>query len=81
MSNSTPTANTAPPAKKKKNLAIHLFSGGFAGFCEAVVCHPLDTIKVRLQLRGELTRKASATITQQAAQQVKVYTFIKIGLL
>jgi solute carrier family 25 citrate transporter 1 len=39
--------------KKKKNLAIHLMAGGVAGCCEALACHPLDTIKVRLQLRGE----------------------------
>ena len=39
--------------KGKKNLALHLISGGVAGCCEAIVCHPLDTIKVRLQLRGQ----------------------------
>lgn len=25
-------------------------AGGIAGFCEAMSCHPLDTIKVRMQL-------------------------------
>ncbi|KAJ3046123.1 hypothetical protein HDV00_003873 [Rhizophlyctis rosea] len=40
-------------SNRKKNSAIHLFAGGAAGFCEALTCHPLDTIKVRLQLRGE----------------------------
>ena len=44
---------TQPVRPKKKNLAIHLFAGGVAGCCEAVSCHPLDTIKVRLQLKGE----------------------------
>ena len=38
---------------KQKNLAVHLVSGGIAGFCEALSCHPLDTIKVRMQMRGE----------------------------
>jgi hypothetical protein len=54
MSSSTGTTTTATEApKKKKNLAIHLMAGGIAGCCEALACHPLDTIKVRLQLRGE----------------------------
>ena len=30
-------------------MAVHLMSGGFAGACEALACHPLDTIKVRMQ--------------------------------
>lgn len=33
-----------------KNIFVHLASGGVAGCCEALVCHPLDTIKVKLQL-------------------------------
>lgn len=35
-----------PPKKPQKNLAMHLLAGGVAGCCEAVACHPLDTIKV-----------------------------------
>ncbi|POW21647.1 hypothetical protein PSHT_02167, partial [Puccinia striiformis] len=31
-------------------LSIHLIAGGTAGFAEACACHPLDTIKVRMQL-------------------------------
>lgn len=45
--------SASTPAKPKRNLAMHLLAGGVAGCCEAVSCHPLDTIKVRLQLRGE----------------------------
>jgi len=37
--------------KKKPSGAVHLIAGGTAGFCEALACHPLDTIKVRMQLR------------------------------
>jgi hypothetical protein len=50
-----PSATVARPEqpKKKKNLGMHLVAGGVAGCCEALACHPLDTIKVRLQLRGE----------------------------
>ncbi|TPX34645.1 hypothetical protein SmJEL517_g02686 [Synchytrium microbalum] len=44
----------------KKNTVIHLLSGGIAGMCEALTCHPLDTIKVRLQLRGERMQKRPA---------------------
>lgn len=36
---------------EKNNFVLNLISGGFAGFCEAITCHPLDTIKVRMQLR------------------------------
>jgi hypothetical protein len=37
---------------QKKSLSIHLVAGGAAGFMEAMICHPLDTIKVRMQLRA-----------------------------
>ncbi|GME73260.1 unnamed protein product [Ambrosiozyma monospora] len=36
--------------KKPKNTAIDLIAGGTAGLFEALCCHPLDTIKVRMQL-------------------------------
>lgn len=36
--------------KKKGSTAIDLIAGGTAGLFEALVCHPLDTIKVRMQL-------------------------------
>ncbi|ODQ68499.1 mitochondrial succinate-fumarate transporter [Nadsonia fulvescens var. elongata DSM 6958] len=37
----------------KKNVAVDLIAGGFAGLMEALSCHPLDTIKVRMQLQGK----------------------------
>jgi solute carrier family 25 citrate transporter 1 len=43
-------------SKDQKNLAIHFLAGGIAGCSEAVVCHPLDTIKVRMQLRAATMR-------------------------
>ncbi|BEI80672.1 hypothetical protein CcaverHIS002_0112010 [Cutaneotrichosporon cavernicola] len=44
--------------KEKVPLSTHLLAGGTAGLAEALVCHPLDTIKVRMQLsRG---RKGTA---------------------
>ncbi|TIA92882.1 hypothetical protein E3P99_00408 [Wallemia hederae] len=35
---------------QKVPLSTHLIAGGVAGAAEALVCHPLDTIKVRMQL-------------------------------
>lgn len=64
---------------------MHLLSGGIAGCCEAVSCHPLDTIKVRLQLRGErqVRLKPIATIVGQEAQKTamkpKRQNFIQVG--
>ncbi|KAI8049218.1 mitochondrial carrier domain-containing protein [Syncephalis plumigaleata] len=43
---------------QKKTLSIHLVAGGTAGFMEAMVCHPLDTIKVRMQLRAAAPGRA-----------------------
>ncbi|KAH8595012.1 succinate/fumarate mitochondrial transporter-like protein [Bisporella sp. PMI_857] len=36
--------------KKGASAATNLIAGGTAGMMEALVCHPLDTIKVRMQL-------------------------------
>jgi solute carrier family 25 citrate transporter 1 len=40
----------AKGGKEKVPLSTHLIAGGVAGLAEALVCHPLDTIKVRMQL-------------------------------
>mmetsp|Transcript_14899 Transcript_14899/g.24643 ORF Transcript_14899/g.24643 Transcript_14899/m.24643 type:complete len:389 (+) Transcript_14899:98-1264(+) len=40
------------PNKKKKPIQ-HLVAGGCAGLVESSICHPLDTIKTRLQLRRQ----------------------------
>lgn len=42
-------------ANKKKNPLMHLVAGGCAGLVESSVCHPLDTIKTRMQLRRQTT--------------------------
>jgi len=36
--------------KQPASAATNLIAGGGAGMMEALVCHPLDTIKVRMQL-------------------------------
>lgn len=38
-------------AKKKKPISHTLLAGGTSGFVESSICHPLDTIKTRMQLR------------------------------
>ncbi|ORY93818.1 mitochondrial carrier domain-containing protein [Syncephalastrum racemosum] len=45
--------------QKKTPLVTHLVAGGAAGFMEACTCHPLDTIKVRMQLAKNAYRSAS----------------------
>lgn len=39
-----------PGGKKPASVATNLIAGGGAGAMEALACHPLDTIKVRMQL-------------------------------
>lgn len=47
---------------KKTPLLTHLVAGGAAGFMEACTCHPLDTIKVRMQLAKNAQRNAAVNI-------------------
>ncbi|CAG8577747.1 690_t:CDS:2 [Paraglomus brasilianum] len=41
---------------EKKSLVTHFVAGGGAGLTEALCCHPLDTIKVRMQLSKKSPR-------------------------
>lgn len=78
-SNPVPASNSKP----KRNLAIHLMAGGIAGFVEALSCHPLDTIKVRLQLRGSQNRVISRSLGSAvgaAVPQKPSLGFISIGI-
>lgn len=50
-----------PGGKKPASAATNLIAGGGAGMMEALVCHPLDTIKVRMQL----SRRARAPGAKQ----------------
>ncbi len=47
------TMASKDPKAKKKNPLEHLIAGGTAGFVESSICHPLDTIKTRMQLRSQ----------------------------
>lgn len=46
---------------QKTPLLTHLVAGGAAGFMEACTCHPLDTIKVRMQLAKHASRGANVS--------------------
>ncbi|KAJ2366766.1 Mitochondrial succinate-fumarate transporter [Coemansia sp. RSA 2607] len=50
---------TADSKAAKPGLMVHLLAGGAAGLAEALCCHPLDTIKVRMQLAN--MRRAPAS--------------------
>ncbi|KAG8531488.1 uncharacterized protein KY384_003117 [Bacidia gigantensis] len=47
-----------PGGKKHASAATNLIAGGGAGMMEALACHPLDTIKVRMQLSRRKARGA-----------------------
>mmetsp|Transcript_25946 Transcript_25946/g.61559 ORF Transcript_25946/g.61559 Transcript_25946/m.61559 type:complete len:414 (-) Transcript_25946:526-1767(-) len=46
-----PPQQQAKAANAKKSPFHHLIAGGCAGLVESSICHPLDTIKTRMQLR------------------------------
>lgn len=43
--------------KQKSSPGINLIAGGTAGLFEALCCHPLDTIKVRMQIYKKINSK------------------------
>lgn len=49
------SSNNSSSGKKKKHPGLQLLAGGTAGLVESSVCHPLDTIKTRMQLRRQQT--------------------------
>lgn len=56
--------------KKSGNPIIDLTAGGVAGCCEALSCHPLDTIKVQLQIQGKTIAAANQAAKQAAEAAV-----------
>ncbi|KZT58583.1 mitochondrial carrier [Calocera cornea HHB12733] len=50
-----PSAGNGRP-KTTASFGTHLIAGGTAGMMEALTCHPLDTIKVRMQLSRRARR-------------------------
>ncbi|OIW32920.1 mitochondrial carrier [Coniochaeta ligniaria NRRL 30616] len=59
--------------KPPPTAATNLIAGGAAGMMEALVCHPLDTIKVRMQLsrRGRQPGLAKRGFIRTGAEIVK----------
>ncbi|RMZ80926.1 hypothetical protein DV737_g2720, partial [Chaetothyriales sp. CBS 132003] len=55
MSAKSGSGNGEVTRKKPTSAAVNLVAGGGAGMMEALVCHPLDTIKVRMQLSRRRT--------------------------
>jgi len=55
--NTDNNVSKSPPPPKKKKPIEHLIAGGIAGFVESSICHPLDTIKTRMQLRRQTTNR------------------------
>ncbi|KAJ2490502.1 Mitochondrial succinate-fumarate transporter [Coemansia sp. RSA 2050] len=54
-------AATKSQTKTRTSLSTHLLAGGAAGLAEAMCCHPLDTIKVRMQLKNSRRAAIDAT--------------------
>ncbi|TPX52786.1 hypothetical protein SeMB42_g01179 [Synchytrium endobioticum] len=78
-------SSSSKGVKSQRNTVIHLLAGGIAGCCEALTCHPLDTIKVRLQLRGErMHRRPAMSVGGQMSEAVAKtkarQTFIGVGM-
>ena len=61
------TAPSSDAKAKKKNPMMHLVAGGTAGFVESSICHPLDTIKTRMQLRRQTTVASRALSSMRDA--------------
>lgn len=55
MSNSGNQSSSSTSQNVKRNPLLQLIAGGAAGFVESSICHPLDTIKTRMQLRRQQT--------------------------
>ncbi|KAK0737239.1 mitochondrial carrier domain-containing protein [Apiosordaria backusii] len=62
--------------KKPTSAATNLIAGGGAGMMEALVCHPLDTIKVRMQLskRGRVPGQAKRGFIKTGVEIVQKET-------
>ncbi|ODO06864.1 hypothetical protein I350_04224 [Cryptococcus amylolentus CBS 6273] len=80
-----PPPKTTKMVKDKVPLSTHLIAGGTAGLAEALVCHPLDTIKVRMQLsksrkaRGLKPLGFFATGRQIAARETPLGLYKGLG--
>ncbi|CCF59126.1 hypothetical protein KAFR_0G00930 [Kazachstania africana CBS 2517] len=63
------------PSDRSSNPIVNLLAGGSAGLMEALVCHPLDTIKVRMQIY----RKSTVEMNAAENLAIKPPGFIRTG--
>ncbi|KAI9750977.1 MAG: hypothetical protein M1815_001477 [Lichina confinis] len=65
--------NNGRNGKQPVSAATNLIAGGGAGMMEALACHPLDTIKVRMQLsrRARLRGAQRLTFIRTGAEIIK----------
>ncbi|KXS16586.1 mitochondrial carrier [Gonapodya prolifera JEL478] len=68
------------PTNQKTPLSVHFIAGGAAGACEAMCMHPLDTIKVRMQLRRNVPARSRGAAGAAGAAPVKAPGFIQTGV-
>ncbi|KAL3771692.1 hypothetical protein ACHAW5_000953 [Stephanodiscus triporus] len=67
-------------AKKKKVSPLqHLLAGGTAGFVESSICHPLDTIKTRMQLRRQTSLAGRALSGSGGGSLREASTTVRAG--
>ncbi|KAI7958592.1 hypothetical protein MJO29_006809 [Puccinia striiformis f. sp. tritici] len=53
-------ANTKDPVTGEIKLGWELFAGATAGGCQVAVTNPLEIVKIRLQMQGEMARVAGS---------------------
>lgn len=53
-------ANTKDPVTGEIGLGWELFAGATAGGCQVAVTNPLEIVKIRLQMQGEMARVAGS---------------------
>eukprot|EP00127_Corallochytrium_limacisporum_P003921 Clim_evm6s155 gene=Clim_evmTU6s155 len=67
--------------RKARNPLMHLLAGGSAGLVESCMCHPLDTIKTRMQLAKNLQGKMPGPLaTAKRIVQREGFTALYKGL-
>jgi hypothetical protein len=79
MSASQPEQTSKKP--RPKTLVTHLVAGGAAGLIEACSCHPLDTIKVRMQLSKSGARNAAVCIHFKYLQFIQACPYLNLNVL
>eukprot|EP01134_Creolimax_fragrantissima_P004927 CFRG4927T1 len=65
----------------KKSFLMHIVAGGGAGATESLICHPLDTIKTRMQLSQSVGRSMSPFATAKRIVSREGATSLYKGLV